>query len=97
MGRVSEAQAALANINWFTVRALSPIIQIYVHFGLCCEVFGWYSYELVGVRRLYNLGAGVVAGVVAGGNSCGVGYVDTSSINFLKTLHIDNFKELNNY
>ena len=93
MGRVSEAQAALANINWFTVRALSLIIQIYVQFGLCCEVFGGYSYELVGVRRLHNLGAGVVAG----GNSCGVGYVDTSSINFLTTLHIDNFKELNNY
>ena len=93
MGRVSEAQAALANINWFTVRALSPIIQIYVQINLCGEVFGGYSYELVGFRRLQNLRAGVVAG----GNSCRVGYVDTSSINFLTTLHIDNFKELNNY
>ena len=93
MGRVSEAQAALTNINWFTMRAVPPIIQIYIQFGLCGEVFNGYSYELVGDWRLHHLGAGVIAG----GNSCGVGYVDTSSINFLKTLHIDNFKELNNY
>ena len=93
MGRVSEAQAALANINWFIVGALPPIIQIYVQFGLCGEAFGGYSYELMGGRRFHHLGAGVVAG----GNPCSVGYVDTSSINFWKTLHIDNFKELNNY
>ena len=74
MGRVSEAQAALANINWSPVGALSPIIQIYVQFGLCGEAFGGYSYELVRGRRFHHLGAGVVTG----GNSCGVGDVSSS-------------------
>ena len=74
MGRVSEAQAALANINRSPVSALPPIIQIYVQFGLCGEAFGGYSYELVGGRRLHHLGAGVVAG----GNSCGMGDISSS-------------------